>query len=322
MWQPLYSLPPIPPSNTRRIECECANPCPERLGRLDWIERRKPSMRSTHTRWHHRPDSLMLVSSVAVVSTGPSADTHTTLTEQGLRLSNGVADVSSSSMAELARLGADRISQSGALTRDSAPPLVATELNQALLVLEDKSTLLKVEQQEVSECDGAGEDGTEREVSEEICAAQSRVESNGAGHSKVGLCDVARSASGVQSGDAAQWGTVQSRIMRSDIEQGALSCEVGISPLECQLVQDSAGPYPWPCNSLVSPRSSVKSLSDLRVSAGVRYSQLDARMLQKTLPGVMNSCPMDTTEASRMDLDLVPCPLVNVTEETGRVVLP
>jgi hypothetical protein len=68
-------------------------------------------------------------------------------------------------MAELARLGADRISQSGALTRDSAPPLVATELNQALLVLEDKSTLLKVEQQEVSERDGAGEDGTEREVS-------------------------------------------------------------------------------------------------------------------------------------------------------------
>jgi hypothetical protein len=47
--------------------------------------------------------------------------------------------------------------------------------------------------------------------------------------------------------------------------------------------RDSAIPYPWPCSPVVSPCSSVKSLSDLRVSSGVRCSQLDARMLQETL---------------------------------------
>ncbi len=30
-WQPLDKLPTDTPSNTRRIECGCANPCPKRF---------------------------------------------------------------------------------------------------------------------------------------------------------------------------------------------------------------------------------------------------------------------------------------------------
>ena len=66
MWQPLDQLPRTLPSNTRRVVCGCANPCPKRMGRLDWIERKSHSKRHYRTHWNHSSDSLVLDSEVPV----------------------------------------------------------------------------------------------------------------------------------------------------------------------------------------------------------------------------------------------------------------
>ena len=38
MWQPSSMLPLVAPAGFRVIQCGCKNPCPNKLGRLDWID--------------------------------------------------------------------------------------------------------------------------------------------------------------------------------------------------------------------------------------------------------------------------------------------
>ena len=137
MWQPLDKSPRILPSNTRRIECGCANPCPKRMGRLDWIERRNHSVQlsSTSTRWRHSSDGLVLESKVAVVGARrSSANEHVERTGKVIKLSGKTWVISrwsnqsclkscfdradTESMIELTRLGADQITQLGVLARE------------------------------------------------------------------------------------------------------------------------------------------------------------------------------------------------------------
>ena len=51
MWTPLELLPPTAPPGQRLIACGCNNPCPKRMGRLDYIEPRVRLAPETRAKW-------------------------------------------------------------------------------------------------------------------------------------------------------------------------------------------------------------------------------------------------------------------------------
>ena len=52
MWQSLASLSFETPSGRRKIQCGCSDPCPNGLGRLDWIEPRRHPTAATRAKWN------------------------------------------------------------------------------------------------------------------------------------------------------------------------------------------------------------------------------------------------------------------------------
>ncbi len=52
MWKPLEILPPTAPPGQRLIACGCNNPCPKRLGRLDYIEPRIRLTPEVRAKWN------------------------------------------------------------------------------------------------------------------------------------------------------------------------------------------------------------------------------------------------------------------------------
>jgi hypothetical protein len=51
MWQSLASISSEAPSGRRKIQCGCSDPCPNGLGRLDWIEPRRHLTAATRAKW-------------------------------------------------------------------------------------------------------------------------------------------------------------------------------------------------------------------------------------------------------------------------------
>jgi hypothetical protein len=249
MWQPLDTLPRLSPRNTRRIECRCADPCPKRLGRFDWIARRSPLTRSTHTRWHHRNDSLISESMDDVGDASQSMDI--TLEEQIPRLSVGILDVSSLpnlSLVGPTHLAVDRRTQLGTLIENFPSDFNVKEFKQVLLAdhKPGQQLIFEGEQQAANGRGGIGEGGIGCGAPEQVCIGHggARVEPSIFGRSRVGRCDSELSVlvqSGVQSGNGAQRGTVQSGMVMSGIERGVVECEGRALPLGCLQVLGDDG---------------------------------------------------------------------------------